>query len=82
MQDSIDNELYRALKYKVQDLALATEKCLDKISRKEPDLAKQKLADLHVIFTHLEKSLKATDYTNLQMINEGMQWYCEQIKSI
>ena len=82
MQDSIDNELYRVLKYRVQDLALATEKCLDKISRKEPDLAKKKLADLQVIFTHLEKSLRDTNYTNLQIIDEGMWWYCEQIRRI
>ena len=82
MQDSIDNKLYRVLKYRVQDLALATEKCLDKISRKEPDLAKQKLADLRVIFPHLVKSLKDTNYTNLQTVNEGMEWYCEQIKRI
>lgn len=82
MQDSRDNELYRRLKNKVQELALATEKCLDKISREEPDLAKQKLADLQVIFTHLEKSLKVTRYTNVPIVNEGMQWYCEQIKNI
>jgi hypothetical protein len=82
MQDSIDNELYLALKFNVQDLAVTISECLDKISRKEPDIAKQKLADLQVIFAHLGSSLKATDYTNKEIICEGMQWYINQIEKI
>ena len=82
MQDSIDNELYRGLKFSVEDLAVATAECLDNISRQEPDIAKQQLAELQVIFVHLDSSLGVTNYTNIDVMLAGMQWHISQIKKV
>lgn len=82
MQNSVDNELFRQLKFSTEDLMLSVSQCLQRISQMNPSIAKDKMADLDTILNHLKTSLSATNYTNCEAIDKGFHMYKSMINKL
>jgi hypothetical protein len=82
MQNSIDNELFRSLKFSTQQLAKSIAECLEKISTMEPDVADQKIRNLQIILTHFSASLTATNYTTSESVSSACYLYNSYIENL